>query len=171
MRLAVAAALVAAVAGGAAIVQSGRAGPAGASCRVHGSLPDPRCTPGAVDPALSGPGARATVCSSSFARRPGPPPATLAAASRQALARYPEAAARPEAFVADRLIPRSLGGDPASPRNVWPLPRGAALGVAQKRAVVAYLRRSVCSGAMSLHAAQADLRRDWLAEYLDTATG
>lgn len=49
--------------------------------------------------------------------------------------------------------------------NLWPEPADPRPGSREKDIVEAYLRRQVCSGAMSLSDAQEAIRKDWYAVY------
>jgi hypothetical protein len=59
----------------------------------------------------------------------------------------------------DHLIPLELGGSPASPSNLWP-EKGATPN--PKDAVENAAHRAVCSGRMTLAAAQRAIAGNWI---------
>ncbi|HTZ10097.1 MAG TPA: hypothetical protein VMB72_13560, partial [Acidimicrobiales bacterium] len=83
-------------------------------------LPDPRCTPGAVDAAVDRAGASATVCRPGWSARLRPPEALTEPDKRRALAAYGEGGP-PSAYELDHLVPLELGGSSAT-ANLWPEP-------------------------------------------------
>jgi hypothetical protein len=62
----------------------------------------------------------------------------------------------------DHLIPRQLAGAD-DVRNLWPQPLTEAK--KQKDRLENLLHRLVCSGELSLHEAQEEIRRDWRASF------
>jgi len=61
-------------------------------------------------------------------------------------------------YTIDHLIPLELGGSPSDLRNLWPQPVEAAK---RKDRVENTLHELVCSGQLSLEAAQRAIARDW----------
>lgn len=125
--------------------------PATAECQVDpGVLPDPRCTPGSVDPAVirDGPAFARTVCRNGS---DAPPADYLAAVKRWQLlgddsgrvviarrlnvpanqVRVPVyglyAAGSPSGYGVDLLVPTMLGGTD-KPENLWVMPNAAMTG-------------------------------------------
>jgi hypothetical protein len=112
----------------------------------HQPLPDPKCTPGAVADTDT-----AVVCARGYlASRPRP---NLATARRKIAAAYEVT----EPFQLDHLIARELGGSD-EPANLWAQPGRSPNA---KDRVENRLRRLVCSGAMTLAAAQREMAVDW----------
>ena len=68
------------------------------------------------------------------------------------------------AYEVDRLISLELGGSNAI-ANLWPAAVAPKPGLHEKRGLETYLHRRVCSGAMTLAAAQRTIATDWLAAY------
>jgi hypothetical protein len=66
----------------------------------------------------------------------------------------------------DHFISLELGGNPRDPRNLWPEPYQPVPGARQKDTVENYLHEQVCSGAMTLVAAQTAITTDWYKIYL-----
>ena len=65
---------------------------------------------------------------------------------------------RHTAYEIDHLVPLEIGGAPTDIRNIWPQPIAAAR---QKDRVENELHSLVCSGRISLVAAQTAIARDW----------
>jgi hypothetical protein len=129
-------------------------------------LPDPRCTPGAVNPTVTEADLRQTLC-----RRGGytagirPPKAVTDAEKRQNARSYGYTGRLGDAEY-DHLIPLGVGGDPNDPRNLWVEPPSPGhmpgSGPANpKDDVESALHDAVCSGQMTLGAAQAAIATDW----------
>jgi hypothetical protein len=64
----------------------------------------------------------------------------------------------------NHLIPLELGGA-STVANLWPEQRAGARGAARKDDLENALKRQVCSGALSLAAAQRDIASDWEGAY------
>jgi hypothetical protein len=124
-------------------------------------LPDPACTPGAIDPAVTQADLASTVCESGYTRTVRPPASNTNAFKSQALAAYGEAYAR--TIELDHLVPLELGGA-NSASNLWPEPnKTSATGFNNpKDPVEAKLKAAVCSGTVTLAAAQDAIATDWV---------
>jgi hypothetical protein len=124
--------------------------------RDHGRLPDRRCTPGAVDPAVTQADIGTTICTTGYTERVRPPESqTEDFKFSQAYPAYGIASGATSEL--DHLVPLELGGanDAA---NLWPeagsLPN-------PKDAVENALKTAVCDGEVSLARAQRAIARDW----------
>ena len=124
--------------------------------RDHGRLPDRRCTPGAVDPAVTQADIGTTICTAGYTERIRPPESqTEDFKFSQAYPAYGIASGTTSEL--DHLVPLELGGanDAA---NLWPeagsLPN-------PKDAVEDALRTAVCDGEVRLARAQRAIARDW----------
>jgi hypothetical protein len=122
----------------------------------HGRLPDPRCTPGAVDPAVMQADIGSTICVAGYTATVRPPESQTEAFKFGHA--YPDYGIAPGAeSELDHLVPLELGGanDAA---NLWPeagsLPNS-------KDAVERALNRAVCDGQVTLARAQLAIARDW----------
>ncbi len=155
---------------------AGLLGPAftGESCDVRWAtfqglrqpLPDPECTPGAIDPEVTQSDIDQTIC------RPGGftssvrPPETISEPAKYQAMRaygfYDGRSAAPYEF--DHLIPLELGGS-SSTYNLWP---EADVGVSSryihntKDQVEDDLHAAVCAGRVTLQAAQEAIASDWV---------
>ncbi len=138
--------------------------PAG-SCHARGSglfsLPDPRCTPGAVDSAVSEQNIGATICREGYTDTVRPPEVVTEPEKRASLAAYGERGPLHE-YEYDHLIPLALGGGVNDPRNMWPEP-GASPN--PKDRLEARLARLVCARRVGLAYAQWLIATDWVAAY------
>jgi hypothetical protein len=124
--------------------------------RDDGRLPDPRCTPGVIDPAVTQADIQSTICVFGYTSAVRPPEGqTEAFKSGQAYPAYGLAAATPGEL--DHLVPLELGGanDAA---NLWP---EAGPVPNPKDSVEDTLHRAVCDGQVGLARAQRAIARDW----------
>ena len=142
--------------------------PAPGSCHARGSgrftLPDPRCTPGAVSPAVSQANIHATICRAGYTRRVRPPAWVTQREKRASMAAYGDSGS-PRRYEYDHLIPLELGGAANDPHNLWPEP-GASPN--PKDALEDSLRARVCEHRVGLAVAQSELARNWVAVYRRT---
>jgi len=134
-------------------------------CTSQGGLPDPACTPGALDPRVTPATAGRTICTSGYTATVRPPVSVTERIKRSQMAAYGLAYLRPADYELDHLVALELGGAPQDVANLWPEPWTGEASAHQKDAVETYLRREVCSGAMSLADAQRQIATDWLAVY------
>lgn len=141
---------------------SGR-GPA--SCHARGSglfsLPDPRCTPGAVSTAVTQADIHSTICRRGYTERVRPPESVTEPEKRAAMKAYGDPGPL-RAYEYDHLIPLELGGAANDRRNLWPEP-GASPN--PKDALEDRLRSMVCAGELTLAVARRAIAVDWVAAY------
>jgi hypothetical protein len=130
-------------------------------------LPDPSCTPGAVDQAVNDHDIFSTVC------RPGgytssvrPPVEITQTAKRRLLAAYGVPAANIRDYELDHLIELNAGGA-SDVRNLWPEPNVMRRFEAStyvrndKDAVEAYTFDAVCDHRVTVSAVQRAMAGDW----------
>lgn len=130
-----------------------------------GPLPDPRCTPGAVDPTVSQADIATTIC------RPGGYTSSV---------RPPESVTEPQKYASmdtygdsdgagsyefDHLVPLEIGGAPDSPANLWPEPHAGTWGSYTKDRLEDRLHDLVCDGSLPLATAQQAIATDWITAY------
>lgn len=132
-------------------------------------MPDPACTPGAVDTAVTQATLASTVC-----RRGGytssvrPPREVTDTAKRKMLAAYGLPCTQTSKVELDHLVPLSLGGS-SDVRNLWPEPNVITPGhtdaggyaANDKDIVEVYLFHAVCTHKAELGAAQDAIAADW----------
>jgi hypothetical protein len=122
-------------------------------------LPDPTCTPGAINPEVTAGNTGQTICAYGWTRTVRPPESYTEALKRSQMSEYGDT--RPiYDYEEDHLIPLELGGAPSDPHNLWPDP-GASPNT--KDDVENAANRAVCDGRMSLAAAQRQIATDWVA--------
>lgn len=135
------------------------------------ALPDPKRTPGSINPSATQNNIDATVCKSGWASSQRPPAAYTNALKLVQIAQYGYADKNPRDYQEDHLVPLELGGAPRDPANLWPepnkasLPDGTSVGSAQKDALENDLHRQVCTGAISLADAQRAFASNWIAAW------
>jgi len=130
-------------------------------CHVHGWLPDPTCTPGAFNPAVTAATLGQTVCRAGWTATIRPPVGYTETLKRQQLAAY-RLAGPIGTYVEDHAVPLEAGGDPTSPANLWPENRRESL---VKDQVEAAVNRAICQGRVSLADGQHLIASDWTAAY------
>lgn len=137
--------------------------PAPGSCHALGSglysRPDPRCTPGAINPAVTQANIAETICREGWTNTVRPPESVTETEKAASMAAYGDPGPR-SAYEYDHLVPLELGGAINDPRNLWPEP-GASPN--PKDAVELELNRDVCGGRMTLARAQRVIALDWVA--------
>lgn len=121
-------------------------------------LPDPACTPGVANPAVTQANIRSTVCKSGWTKTIRPAASYTDGLKRQGIGAYGDTDTKPSDFEEDHLISLELGGAPSDPGNLWPEP-GASPNAKDK--VENDLHRAVCSGRIQLAAAQHAIATDW----------
>jgi hypothetical protein len=153
---------------GAGVIQ--RQPPRG-SCHAIGSglltRPDPRCTPGALNPAVTPRTIGSTICRSGWTSTVRPPEAITEPEKLASMASY-GVSGRASAYEYDHLVPLELGGAVNDPRNLWPEPDysdPAPFYLNPKDHLEYALRRLVCDGAMPLAQAQEEIAGNWVAAY------
>jgi hypothetical protein len=136
--------------------------PAPGSChsRGHGlySLPDPGCTPGAIDPAVTQGNVNRTICRSGYSASVRPPESVTEREKRASLKSYGDHKPRHD-YEYDHLVSLELGGARNDPRNLWPEP-GASPN--PKDSLENRLHARVCDHRIKLAVAQLAIARDWV---------
>ena len=121
-----------------------------------GQLPDPHCTPGGIDPAVTQADIYSTICTSGYTSTIRPPEAqTEAFKFNEAYPAYGVASGTVTEL--DHLVPLELGGN-NSAANLWPeVPPTPN----PKDSVENALNAAVCAGRVSLASAQQAIAQDW----------
>jgi hypothetical protein len=135
--------------------------PSAAVCRSQGSLPDPICTPGALNPQVDQSNIQSTICVQGYTKTIRPPVSYTDALKRHQMAQYGYTDAL-SAHEEDHLIALELGGNPRSPANLWPQPYSPAPGAHEKDRVENAAHTAVCSGRMGLATAQSAIASNWI---------
>jgi hypothetical protein len=131
--------------------------------RGHGvySLPDPRCDPGAIDPAVTQSDIHRTICVTGYTERIRPPESITEPEKRASLKAYGDHRSLHD-YEYDHLVALELGGARNDPRNLWPDP-GPIPNL--KDELAGRLRKRVCEGRMKLATAQLMIARNWVSAY------
>jgi hypothetical protein len=159
----------------ASVVQ--RQPPAG-SCHASGAglnqRPDRRCTPGAVNPAVTQSSIDSTICRSGWTRTVRPPERVTDAEKLASLRAYGEGPA--SRYEYDHLVPLELGGAVNDARNLWPepdYPQRQGFYLNPKDKLETALKRLVCARRIPLASAQRQIAENWvaaMARYAATST-
>lgn len=153
---------------GAGIVQRQ---PAPGSCHARGSglysTPDPLCTPGALNPAVTDATIDSTICRPGWTATVRPPESITEPEKLASMAAYGEHGSA-SAFEYDHLVPLELGGAVNDPRNLWPEPDYASVSGFYRNPkdhLELALKRLVCDGSLPLSQAQLSIAVHWVAAY------
>jgi hypothetical protein len=129
------------------------------------ALPNPQITPGAVDPAITPQNLQTTVCVKGYTASVRPDKKYTNRLKRAHLRQYNYADRDPRLYEQDHLIPLSIGGSPADPKNMWPQPRDQQWGAEEKNDLEFVVYKMVCNGELNLREAQQRIARDWIEAY------
>lgn len=124
-------------------------------------LPDPACTPGAVDPAVTQANLGSTVCGSvGYTGKIRPPSSATGRAKAALLGAYSMDYSK--TIELDHLVPLSLGGA-SSTSNLWPEPNkaGATSTLNPKDETEGHLLSLLCSRQVPLADVQKAVATDW----------
>ena len=139
--------------------------------------PDPVRTPGATNPNITQANIGQTICNPDrlqwSTRAIRPPVSYTNPLKAQQIREYGYGDTNLQAYEEDHLISLELGGSPTDPKNLWPEPYKATVsdgGARFKDRVENYLHDQVCTGKLSLQAAQRQIVEDWYQVY-DEAIG
>lgn len=128
-------------------------------------LPDPKVTPGALNPAVTQANIAQTICVPGWTKTIRPPASFTNRLKAQQLAAM-GLTVDPRSVEEDHLISLEIGGNPTNPANLWTEPWSGPWGAHRKDVFETWLKRQVCAGKMTLAQAQAEIRGDWIAAYL-----
>ncbi len=130
-------------------------------------LPDPKLTPGAVNPDVTQQTIETTICVRGWTRLVRPPESYTEPLKREQIALYGYRDRRLRDYEEDHLIPLDLGGAPSDPRNLWPEPHEAPgdWGSYAKDRLESRLNDLVCSGALPLDTARSAIATNWIDAY------
>jgi hypothetical protein len=135
--------------------------PAPGSCHAIGSgrysRPDPHCTPGALNPAVTQATIDQTICQSGWTSTVRPPESITETEKAGSMAAYGDSGLM-SAYEYDHFVPLELGGAVNDARNLWPEP-GASPN--PKDDVEDELRQKVCDEQMTLSQAQRAIATNW----------
>lgn len=132
---------------------------------VAGDLPDPKLTPGAIDPSITQGNIRSTVCQKGYTKTVRPPTYFTNKLKKSQIREYGYADTNPRDYEEDHLIPLNIGGNPDDPRNLWPQPRNSQWNAEKKDELEFKLYKLVCDGRVPLDEARKEITQDWIGAY------
>lgn len=138
--------------------------PAAAGCHFRGPLPDPACTPGALNPVVTQASIHQTICVSGYTTTIRPPVSESTRLKHLAATAYSVTDSISN-YEGDHLISLELGGAPDDIANFWDERRSEFPGSTQKDELENYLNKAVCSGRVALVEAQQSIATNWTAAY------
>jgi hypothetical protein len=136
-------------------------------------LPDPKRTPGSINPNVTPETLATSICKSGWTATIRPPTAYTSALKLAQIVEYGYTDRSPSHYEEDHLVPLELGGAPRDPANLWPepndvtLPDGTEVGSGAKDHLENSLNAAVCAGAKPLGDAQRLIAGDWIAAWID----
>ncbi len=134
--------------------------PAHCQARDHDQLPDPVCSPGATNPAVTQATIGTTICTSGWTATIRPSTSVTNRIKREAIDAYGDyAGSAPGAYELDHLISLELGGAPDAVANLWP-EKGLHN---SKDPVENAAKKAVCAGQLTLADAQRAIATNWIA--------
>ena len=141
--------------------------------RTPVGLPDPKRTPGSINPNVTEDNLAMTICSRGWTATIRPPSAYTSGLKLVQIVEYGYSDRSPSHYQEDHLVPLELGGAPRDPLNLWPepndivLPDGTEVGSDAKDNLENDLHRRVCAGTMQLGDAQRLIAGDWIAAWTE----
>lgn len=130
-------------------------------------LPDPRMTPGSIDPAVTQDNIHATVCIKGYTERVRPDKEYTNRLKHEQLRQYRYQDVNPSNYEQDHLIPLNIGGNPSDPHNLWPQPRQGEWSSDRKNDLEFVVYKMVCKGEITLQEAQQRVAHNWIQAYKD----
>jgi hypothetical protein len=125
-------------------------------------VPDPSCTPGVIDPAVTQENLFETVCKSGYTATVRPPVSYTNTLKKQQIEDYSYADNSMHDYEEDHFISLELGGSPKDPKNLWPEPHAS---LNEKDKVENYLHSQLCAGSITLAQAQEAVSKKWYEVY------
>ncbi|WP_020658755.1 hypothetical protein [Amycolatopsis benzoatilytica] len=126
------------------------------------SVPDPACTPGAINPGVTQANIDSTICKSGWTKTVRPAVSKTNKMKAATAKAYDLPAGETGEY--DHLVSLELGGAPDDPRNLWVEPGKIPN---PKDAVENKLKDAVCSGLVPLATAQTAIAHSWTTAYDD----
>jgi hypothetical protein len=134
---------------------------------INEDLPDPQCTPGAINPAVTQDNIKNTICVPGYTKTVRPPVSYTTPLKIKLMQSYGFTDSRSN-YELDHLISLEIGGNPSDVRNLWPEPGYGQYNFHIKDRFENYLHNAVCNGSMRLSDAQKEIATDWLSSWKKT---
>ena len=132
---------------------------------VKGGLPDPKCTPGAINPSVTQDNIKDTICVPGYTKTVRPPTSYTTPLKTKLMKSYGFTDSRFN-YEFDHLIPLEVGGHPTDVKNLFPEPGYGQYNFHIKDRFENYLHDQVCSGSMGLSEAQREIATDWISSWI-----
>ncbi|MET3448171.1 hypothetical protein [Ralstonia sp. 1138] len=134
---------------------------------IERARPNPRLTPGAVDPRVTQANIRETICMRGYTKTVRPPQQFTRELKVRQIRQYGYADKRVRDYEEDHLVALEIGGAPNSAKNLWPQPHHVIgnWGSLAKDRLENRLHTLVCSRKLPLEQAQREMAHDWIAAY------
>ena len=132
------------------------------------ALPNPRLTPGALNPSVTQQNLHETICRrGGYTKSIRPEESYTEKLKREQIKEYGYTNTRMYDYEEDHLISLELGGSPDDPQNLWPEPHHVigGWGSYAKDKLENKLHEMVCRGEMPLVTAQHEIASDWISSY------
>ena len=130
-----------------------------------GDLPNPRLTPGTIDPSITQANIQSTVCVKGYTKTVRPPAYVTNKLKKEQMFIYGYSDVNPTHYEEDHLIPLSIGGNPSSTLNLGPQPRISEWNAEKKDFLEFRLQKMACTGEISLDEARTAISHDWISAY------
>jgi hypothetical protein len=149
------------------------ASPIGSAEGRRPGLPDPKLTPGSINPDVTEANLAETICKAGWTATVRPRSAYTSALKLVQIIEYGYDDRAPSHYQEDHLVPLELGGAPRDPANLWPEPNeivltdGTAVDSNAKDNLEDYLHGAVCAGTLPLGDAQRLIAGDWIAAWIN----
>jgi hypothetical protein len=128
------------------------------SCHSVNGEPDPNCTPGAANPNVTQANIQSTICVSGYTTTIRPSTSYTNKLKAEQITEYGYTDTNLSDYEEDHFIPLEVGGDPTSPKNLWPEYGGSPN---PKDSIENLCHKEVCNGQISLVEAQREIVTDW----------
>jgi hypothetical protein len=128
------------------------------------ALPDPSCTPGATNPAVTPSTIDSTICRSGYSSSVRPPESATYPEKRASMSAY-GATGSTGTYEYDHLVSLEIGGAANAAANLWPEPLDGSYGAVVKDRLEDRLHELVCSGEVGLAEAQRAEAGNWMTAY------
>lgn len=131
-------------------------------------LPNPTQTPGAIDPSVTQANIHQTICVSGYTKTVRPPESYTGQLKRSQLQSgfAVQGVTQLSQYEEDHLISLEIGGSPTAPTNLWPEAHFVPWSSFLKDKVENKLHAMICSGQISLAAAQREIATNWESVYV-----
>ena len=129
-------------------------------------FPDPKDTPGALNPEVTRDNVQDTVCNSAWITKIAPSAAYIDELKAKQIATL-QLGGDPSDCHEDHLVPLSAGGHPTDPSNLWPQRASGYWNYKVKDQLETWVCKALCHGDLSLQNAQETfLEPDWRRRYM-----